>query len=258
MTAIETFEDLFKNDFIEAGSIYARRALRALDISPYLSALFKRGLKRRESRETADPVLEEGMMFSSMVGVELTNEMVDINQRTDDLKAEVETRFAGMEREEELLRERLERESVSRVGISHRVEILEEDRRGTQQYLESSRNERRLETARVRTIGARCSMLESREREGFQDLEAMKVLLEAQTGVINQQSEVIQNLERQVEALRVIALEAREAVVNLREPRGNSLGDPILVEDSDEEEEVVVGLEAGPRIVTDLVLIEDD
>ena len=161
MTAIETFGDLFKNDLIEAGSIYARRALRTLDISPYLSALFKRGLKRRESRETADPVLEEGMMFTSMVGVDLTIEMVDINQRTDDLKAEVETRFEAQERVEESLRERLERGEVSRVGISHRVEILEEARRGTQQVLESFLNERRLETARVRSIGARCSILES-------------------------------------------------------------------------------------------------
>ena len=86
----------------------------------------------------------------------------------------------------------------------------------------------------------------------------MKGLLEAQTGVINQQTEVIQNLERQVEQLRVITLEAREAVANLREPRGNVLGDPILVEDSDEEEEEVEVLEAGPRVVTDLVLIEDE
>ena len=204
-----------------------------------------------------EPILEEGMI-TLMVGVELTNEMVDINQRTDDLRAEVETRFEASERVEESLRERVERETVSRVGLSHRVEILEEARRGTQQYLESSRNERRLETVRVRSIGARCSILESREREGFQDMEVMKVLLEAQTGVINQQTEVIQNLKRQVEQLRVIALEAREAVANLREPRGNSLGDPILVEDSDEEEEEVVVFEAEPRVVTDLVLIEDE
>ena len=43
----------------------------------------------------------------------------------------------------------------------------------------------------------------------------MKVLLEAQTGVINQQTEVIQNLERQVEDLWVIALEAQEMGMNL-------------------------------------------
>ena len=95
------------------------------------------------------------------------------------------------------------------------MEILEEAQRGTIQVLESLANERRLETARVRSIGTRCLILESRERECFRDLEAMKVLLKAQTGVINQQTEVIQNLKRQVEALRVVALEAREGLLNL-------------------------------------------
>ena len=128
MSAIETFGDLFKKDLIEAGSIYAHWALRTLNISPYLSGLFKRGLKRGEARETADPILEEGMMFSSMIGVELTNKMVDINQRMDDFKAEVEMRFEGQERVEGSLRERLKRGEVSRVGVSHQVEILEEAR----------------------------------------------------------------------------------------------------------------------------------
>ena len=137
------------------------------------------------------------------------------------------------------------------------MEILEEARQGTQQVLESFSNERRLETARVRSIGARCSILESQERESFRDLEAMKVLLKAQTGVINQQTEVIQNLERQVEELQTVALETREAVLDLREPRGNTLGDPILVEDLDEEEEEVVEV-ARPQVVTELILIEDD
>ena len=97
----------------------------------------------------------------------------------------------------------------------------------------------------------------------------MKVLLEAQTRVINQQTEVIQTLERMVEELQVIALKSREALLNLQEPRGNTLGNPILVEDSDEEEEVEVVdmeeeeevvevVEAGPQVVTGLVLIEDD
>ena len=87
----------------------------------------------------------------------------------------------------------------------------------------------------------------------------MKVLLEAQTGVINQQTEVIQNLERQVAELRTIALETREGLVNLQEPQGNTLGDLILVEEEEEEEEEVGEvLEAEPRVVTELVLIEDD
>ena len=99
MSAIETFRDLFKKDLIEASLIYAHRALRMLDILPYLLVLFKRGLSRREPQETADLILKEGMMFSSMVGVELTNKMVNINQRMDNFKAEVKSERERKERE---------------------------------------------------------------------------------------------------------------------------------------------------------------
>ena len=48
----------------------------------------------------------------------------------------------------------------------------------------------------------------------------------------------------------------------LQEPQGNSLGDPILVEDSNEEEEILEIMreefKVGPRVVTDLVLIKDE
>ena len=80
MMVIETFRDLFKKDLIEAGSIYARRALRNLNISLYLLVILKRGLKRREAWEMVDLILKEGMMFSLMVGVELMNEVVDVNE----------------------------------------------------------------------------------------------------------------------------------------------------------------------------------
>ena len=87
--------------------------------------------------------------------------MVDINQRMDDFKAEVKSERERKERSQEFLRQRIEREAVSLVHVSHQVEILEEARQGTQQLLGSFSNERRLETAMVRSIGARCSILES-------------------------------------------------------------------------------------------------
>ena len=84
MMVIETFRDLFKKDLIEAGSIYARRALRNLNILLYLLVILlvilKRGLKRREAQEMVDPILKEGMVFSLMVGVELMNKVVDVNE----------------------------------------------------------------------------------------------------------------------------------------------------------------------------------
>ena len=62
---------------------------------------------------------------------------------------------------------------------------------------------------RVCGIRARCSILKSQEREGVMDLELMKTLLEVQMGVINSQTEVIQNLEATVRELRVLVLETR-------------------------------------------------
>ena len=54
-----------------------------MDISPYLTAIFKGGLKRGEAEETTNPILKEAMMFTSMVGVELVSEVADINDKVD-------------------------------------------------------------------------------------------------------------------------------------------------------------------------------
>ena len=79
----------------------------------------------------------------------------------DDFKVEVKSEWERKEQVEVGLRERIEREAVAMVRIDYQVEILEEARQGTQQHLVSFQNERRLETARVRLIGARYLILES-------------------------------------------------------------------------------------------------
>ena len=162
-----------------------------------------------------DPVLEEVMTFSSMVGVELTNEMVNINERVSALEMKVEEEKGEVLRAVIRAEGRLEREATLSVGLSHCIEVLEEARRGTQQLLVSFGNERRLEMVRVRSIRVRCSILKSRERECQMDLKVMKMLLEAQMGVINQQMEVIQNLEAQVQALSTLAHDVMRAVGDL-------------------------------------------
>ena len=79
----ETWSNLYKKDLLEAGSMVGRRRLYTMEGSPYLKALLCRGLKRHENRETADPILEEAMMYTSMVRVKVTSDVGQMNKRVD-------------------------------------------------------------------------------------------------------------------------------------------------------------------------------
>ena len=85
----ETWEDLYKKDLLEVGLMVSHYQLHQMDRSPYLEALLRRGLKRKENRETANPILEEAMIFTSMVGVEMMEDVVNTNKRVDSLSLEM-------------------------------------------------------------------------------------------------------------------------------------------------------------------------
>ena len=65
-----TFNDVYKKDFIEVTAMKARRKMRSMRIDPYPDAIIRRGLHKREPRETAEPVLEEAMMYTLVVGMD--------------------------------------------------------------------------------------------------------------------------------------------------------------------------------------------
>ena len=83
ITIGDTFSDMFKKDFIEVMAMRARQRLMSLRVDPYPDALLRRGLKRQEARETTNPILEEGMMYTAMMGVELLHRMADIIDMVD-------------------------------------------------------------------------------------------------------------------------------------------------------------------------------
>lgn len=76
----ETFEDIFKKNLVKAMGMIGRCKLNRLHVEPYLRAVLKRGMKRREGWETADPILKEVIMYSTAVDmdVELLEGMVSI------------------------------------------------------------------------------------------------------------------------------------------------------------------------------------
>ena len=45
--------------------------MRVMRINPYPDAIIRRGLHKKEPRETAEPILEEAMMYTAVVGMEM-------------------------------------------------------------------------------------------------------------------------------------------------------------------------------------------
>ena len=102
--------------------------LRLMEGSPYLEGLLHQGFKRRENKETANPILEEAMMFMSMVGVEVLSDVGQMNERVDALLLEMS---------EGLVKAQLNINKVDRwfTELDHRVEVLEELRWHCQEFL---------------------------------------------------------------------------------------------------------------------------
>ena len=79
----DLFNDVYKKDFIEVTAMKARRKMRSMRIDPYPDTIIRRGLHKKEPRETAEPILEEAMMYTLVVGMEmmeglvLTSDVVD-------------------------------------------------------------------------------------------------------------------------------------------------------------------------------------
>ena len=93
----DTFNDVFKRDFITATGMKARRKMRKMRIDPYPDAIIWHGLHKKEPRETVDPILEDMMMYTTVVGMEMmeglamTSDVVDwIVLERSERKAEVD------------------------------------------------------------------------------------------------------------------------------------------------------------------------
>ena len=79
---------MFKKDFIEVAGMRARWKMRKMRIDPYPDAVLHRGLHCKEAREMIDPMVEELMMYSAVVGTEMLSRMVDIIDTVDGMVLE--------------------------------------------------------------------------------------------------------------------------------------------------------------------------
>ena len=74
---------MYKKDFIEVTGMKARQKMRSWRINLYPDTVLRQGLLRKEPKENADPILEEVMMYSVVVGVEMLSRMANIIDTVD-------------------------------------------------------------------------------------------------------------------------------------------------------------------------------
>ena len=91
------FNDVFKKDFIVAIAMKARRKMRAMRINPYSDTVIRRGLHKREPRETTEPILEEAMMYTSVMGMEMMEGLAITSDTVDRMVLEVLERKAEVD-----------------------------------------------------------------------------------------------------------------------------------------------------------------
>ena len=92
-----TFNDVFKKDFIEVTAIKACRKMRVMRIDPYPDAIIRRGLHKKEPRETAEPILEEAMIYTTVVGMEMLEGLAITLDMVDRMALEMSKRKAEVD-----------------------------------------------------------------------------------------------------------------------------------------------------------------
>ena len=180
------------------------------------------------------------MMYTSMVGVEMLDDVANTNKRVD---------LLSLEMLESVAKAHVNINKVDQqVGeIDHQVELLEELRCHYQEFLRTNKHWLIRLNQEIQTLKVRCDGLVQTNGALNHELGQYHDLVLLQTQTINAQNTFIQGLEAKVQELKEIVMPEL----------GRTLGNPILIED-----DVVVKEEDDlrsprPPVVTTLIKIKD-
>ena len=217
---------MYKKDFVTVAGMKARRKARRMRIDPYPEALLRWGLSKKEAKETADPVLEDGMMYAAAVGMELMEGLVMVQDAVDRLALEMSERKAEVDGAFIRLRHQLG-------ARDDRVVIIEDWKRDVTEHLRDLADAQGSVRGRLREAELRLDQHQALDT-------AMRRELDLLVGVVVRQSEVI-NIQRTL----LLEMEGEyrqrfERMERMMDPRGWTLGNPILIEDDPVEDAVVL------------------
>ena len=221
----DTFNDVFKEDLITVAGMRGRRLMRRMRIDPYPDALIRQGFYRGEPRETANPILESAMMYTSAVGIEVMEGLAIVQDVVD--WSALETSERKVEVDGALVRLR------HQLGArDDRVAVIEEWKEDV--------------TTHMRDIGEAQGLVRGRLSEAEYRLDQHRAILRAQTqelelmgGVVARQTEVIEAQRRLIYGMEEEFNRKLARLERMVDPVGRSLGNPILIEDDPVEDAVV-------------------
>ena len=225
--AEDTFNDVFKKDLIEITGMKGRKQMRKMRIDPYPDALIRWGLHKKEPRENADPVLEDSMMYTLAVAMEIMEGLALCQEAIDRSTLEGSERKAEVDGALVCLQHQLGQRD-------NRVAVIEEWKEDV--------------TTHMRDIGEAQGLVRGRLTEAELRIRQLQVLVVSQHREVDLLGDVMSRSVAVIEAQRRLIYGMEESfnrkLVRLErmiDPRGRSLGNPIVIEDDPVEDAVVLG-----------------
>ena len=194
-------------------------------MEPYMDALIHRGLYKNEPRETAHPILESGMMYTSVVGMEIMEGLAVVQDAVDWSALEESERRAEVDGALVRLRHQLGHRD-------DRVAVIEEWKEDVTTHMRDIGEAQGLVRGRLSEVEYRLDQHRALLQGHVRELELMGGVVARQTAVIEAQRRLIYGMEEEFNR-KLARLE------RMIDPVGRSLGNPILIEDDPVEDAVV-------------------
>ena len=208
---------MYKKDLIEVTAMKACRKMRRMRIDPYLDALIRRGLHKKELKETADPILEDTMMYTAVVGMELMEGLAMVQDMVDRTALETSERKVEVDR--------------AIVQLQHQMGRRDDHIAVIDKWKEDV-------TGHMRDIGEAQGGIRGRLSEAEYRLNQLQALAVAQRQEVDLLGRVVVRQSEVIDIQHWLLLEM-EAEFNwklgrlerMMDPRGRTLGNLILIED---------------------------
>ena len=213
----DMFNDVFKKDFIEVTAMKACQKMRSMRIDPYPDAIIRRGLHKREPRETAEPVLEEAMMYTAVVGMEMMEGLALTSDTVDWMVLDRSERKAEVDGALVRLQHQLEHRD-------DRIAIIDEWKEDVTTHMWDIGEAQGLVRGRLSEAEYHLAQHQAMLQAQREELDLMGGMVMRQTAVINVQCRLIMEMEGEFN--RKLAWLER-----MMDPVGRTLGNPIIIED---------------------------